>query len=177
MKKIKKRLHELKTKKQKKGMNSLEFVFALIVVILALGFFFDTFTILNQHYVASREANIITRQISIQGGVGIQQPTSFNDFGVDYATSGDINYRINEHLKGVGVDKHTMYVRPTDPDIETAWTELSPAAVLNIPYQENFEFLLEYEYEWVVMGQMVPGMKGPRTRTIERSAVSEVGVE
>lgn len=166
--------HTKHTKKSKSGLSSLEMIAVFMVFMLMLGFFFDTFNVLNQHYVASREANIITRQIAVQGGVGTSEPAHLTRMGQQYQTSLAINHRARERLSGMGVDSFDLYLKPNEEGMETGWYELTPSAVVSIPYQENFEFMLEYEYEWTLMGQMIPGMGGSRTRTIQRSAVSEI---
>lgn len=167
--------HKKQGKFKKAGISSLEMIAVFMMFMLMLGFFFDTFTLLNQHYVASREANIITRQIATQGGVNTMQPYSHSRFGQEFQTSLAINRRVNERMRGVGVDDYSLYLNRNVEGMHSGWMELTPAARLPIPYQENFEFILEYEYEWQLMGQMVPGMGGTRTRRIQRSAVSEIG--
>lgn len=165
----------LKGKPRKAGISSLEMIAVFMMFMLMLGFFFDTFTLLNQHYVASREANIVTRQIAIQGGVGTRQPFSHVRYGQSYETSLSIHRRVRNRMRGVGVDDYSIYLNPNEEGVHTGWIEIRPSSTIPIPYQENFEFLLEYEYEWQMMGQMIPGMGGTRTRRIQRSAVSEIG--
>lgn len=177
LEKIKDKYIKLKKKTEKKGMNTLEFMFIMLIFMLMLGFFFDMFIILNQHYVAEREASIITRQIAMQGGVEVHEPSNYNRFGQDYATSLNIHQRVNNRLDGVNIENYTLYINRHSNDTEDSWMELTPGTILPIPYQENFEFVLEYEYEWLVMGQFldIPGLGDARTRKVQRSAVSELG--
>lgn len=167
--KIKKRYN----KKDKKGLGAIEFVVIMTIFIMILGFFIDAFIILNQHYVASREVNIVTRQIAMQGGVNTSEPTGYNRFGQDYGTGVVIHKRLNKRLGGVDIDGYRVLINPQYQ--HGGWQELTTASQIELDYQENFELTLQYKYEWFITGQLIPGVGGERTRTLIRSSVSELG--
>ena len=174
--KIKLKYYKLIDKRKKSGMNVLEFLVIVLIFMLMFAFFFDSFVILNQHNVATREANIVTRQIAMQGGVGNYEPAGYNRFGQDYETSFKIHQRVKNRLEGVNVENYKMYIeRHGDDPLTAGHTEITTGSSIPIPYQESFEFVLQYEYKWGVLGQFIPGLDKARTRTINRSGVSELG--
>lgn len=160
----------------KRGVTSLEMIAIFVIFMSMFGFFLDMFTMLNQHYVVAREVNVVTRQLAVQGGVSPRAPAdNFNRFAKTYGTGQDIHLRLRENLGGVGITNYHVYIKPQTGSATVNGVELKPATTLAIPYQDNFELQLTYDYEWKLMGQLIPGMGGTRTRTVQRSAVSETG--
>ena len=170
-------LNKLRSKlKNKKGMGTIEFIVVMTIFIGIFGFFIDSFYILNQHYVASREVNIVTRQVAMQGGVMTSPPEGYNRFGQDYATGVSIHKRVSKRMAGVGAEDYRIMISPHDENgASLGWQELNSASNIPLPYQENFELALSYKYKWNIMSQIIPGMDGERTTTLVRSGVSELG--
>lgn len=167
---------KLKGKKHdKSGAVSIEMVAVFLIFMMMLGFFFDTFTILNKQYVASKQANILSRQIAVQGGVYDRQPQDYERFGQDFVVTGELIAGTRQKLGGVGIEDFELGVHVPKRYAEGAYLQLQPNNGVKLAYGERFEFKLDFKYEWQVMGQMIPGMGGEKTRTIIRSAVSEYG--
>lgn len=174
--KIKNKL-KLSELEEKEGINTLEMIAVVLIFVIMLGFFFDTFVILNKQYVASKEMNVATRQIAMQGGIEPVVPDKYNRFGQDYASSPKFIHTIKQNLAGVNITEFEMGVRPDKVGQMGSYREITPGTSAKIEYGDKFTLRLDYQYEWNVMGGIVPGLKGSKTRTIMRSAVSELGGE
>ena len=169
---------KMKELQSKRGFNTLEMIAIVIIFLTMFGFFLDTFNILNQHYVASREANIVTRQLAVQGGVTHNKPYNYDRYGQKYVTVSQLQQRVLNNLDGVGTEPNAkLYVTAYGPNravVKSA--SISTGDIIQMEYQQPFTLQLSYEYKWQIMGQMIPGMGGVRTRHIERSSVSETAL-
>lgn len=174
--KIKEKITQIKNN-GKSGVNTLEMIAIALIFMVMFGFFFDTFIILNKQYVASKEMNVATRQIAMQGGLEPVIPEDYNRFGQDYASSPAFFSTITNNLAGVDIVEFEMGLRPDLIGQRGAFYQVTPSTSARIEYGDKFTLRLDYKYKWHVMGGIVPGLKGDKTRTIERSAVSELGGE
>lgn len=165
-----------KLKERKKaGVNTLEMIVIVLIFILMFGFFLDVFFVLNQHYVASKEANVITRQLAVQGGTTHFTPHYTMYSGDTYITVPNFYHRVNSRIEGVGAEVNPrIYVTSYEENGAIGSSSaLHDGNEIYMTYQQPFTVQLSYDYKWQIMGQMIPGMGGTRTRNIRRSSVSE----
>lgn len=166
-----KKKNELKKKKSKKGVSTLEYIGYILIFVLMFGFFLDIFQITLQHVEATRAAQTITRQVSVQGG--FSHTPEGNDIYNTY-TSGELYNATSRRLNARRVEPNSVVigVREIRDEVPGVWHEVG-LDELSIDYHVPFEVLVEYEYEWRVSSYWVPGLSGPRTRTVSQSGVSE----
>lgn len=162
---------------QKAGVNSLEMVAVFVIFMIMFGFFFDTFIILNKQYVATKEMNVATRQIAMQGGLEPVAPEKYNRFGQEYASSNRFMSTVTRNLNGIGIEEFEIGIRPDTVAQIGNYRIITPSTSAKVEYGDRFSLRLDYEYTWPVMSKIVPGLNGIKIRTIERSAVSELGGE
>lgn len=172
---LKDRIKNKLNNKDKKGITTLEMILIVMMFVFMLGFFLDSFMILNKQLVATKEANMITRQIAVQGGVSPRVPDGYNRFGQNYMNSAQIIKNVDSRLGGVGIDDYKVAIKNKTANNSNEFTLITEKSNVPIEYKDNFEVRMDYQYEWFILGQMVPGMSGENTRTIVRSGVSELG--
>lgn len=171
------RYRQLRAKmKSKKGSSVLEFVFGLLTFVMLFSFAVDIIMITQKQYTVSQTANQLVRQISVQGGVKPSAPSGYPGGNRAYMDSREMNTLLKQKLNGLGItdDEWSMKVEGFDRSgYPIASSQLSNATNLEVDYQDVFEFEIEYEYEWNIMGQIVPAMNGKNTAVQRRSATSE----
>lgn len=163
-------------KNRKKGSSAIEFVVGLLIFVLLMGFFVDMFLITNKQYTVAKQANVITRQLSVQGGVQQAMPPGYSGTNETYVNSRELYYNIRATLDGAGIETEEYSVTLTSYDENGSIKEkipLSPSTSFLVDYQDRFDIRIDYSYEWTITGQLVPGMGNERQSNQVRSSVSE----
>lgn len=170
-------IHALKNKsKSKKGASVLEFAMGLLIFVLLFAFAVDIIMITTKQHTVSQTANQIARQIAIQGGVKQSAPTGYPGGDKAYMDSKEMVVYLQEEFKDAGI-------APTEWKLElegfspsghpVGVRSLTNGTNFEVDYQNLFEFEIEYQYKWNIIGQIIPPMGKMSTSVQKRSAISE----
>lgn len=159
----------------KKGSSAIEFVIALLLLILLVAFVVDIVGVINKQAVTGQYSNYATRVISTQGGVTKETPVSFPGGSNGYMTSAELLDNATENLnKKAGIDDFDVYLEELNQNGDVASrVKLSNGSTFKIDYQKRFNVSISYRYKWNLTSQMVPGLNGTGERTVKKSGVSE----
>lgn len=162
--------------KSKKGSSVLEFVMGLMIFVMLAGFVVDLVIIANKQFTVSQAANQLVRQISVQGGVKPSAPGGYPGGELAYMDAREMNQFLLEEFNGTGLkgSDWSMALKGFSPNGQAVSTNtLNSRTNFEVDYRNLFEFEIEYDYNWTIMGQLVPLLKDKTTVVQKRSAVSE----
>lgn len=167
---------KIKSLKSKKGSSVLEFAFGLLTFVLLVAFVVDVIIIANKQFVVSQTANDIVRQIAVQGGVMRTAPVGFQGGNNAYVDSGELFVQLSENFRDSGISDSNWSMRLDGYDangVRVQSENLSNRTNFSVDYRNNFEFEIKYQYNWVIIGQLIPPMRANRDASQKRSSVSE----
>lgn len=165
-----------KDKKSKRGSSVLEFAFGLLTFVMLAAFVVDVVIIATKQFTVSQVSNELSRQIAIQGGVRQSAPAGFPGGQKAYVTSREMHAYIDEALRDTGISSSDWSMQMTgfSPDgYSVQRVSLSDGSNFEVDYRNSFDFTIKYEYNWTIMGQLVPTMNSMREVHQKRGSVSE----
>jgi len=169
-------LKKIKSLRSKKGASVLEFAFGLLTFVLLVAFVVDVIIIANKQFVVSQTANEIVRQIAVQGGVMRTAPEGYQGGNNAYVDSGEMFVQLSENFRDAGMSDRNWSMRLDGYDangVRVQSEDLSNRTNFSVDYRDNFEFEIKYEYNWAIIGQLIPPMRENRDVSQKRSSVSE----
>lgn len=170
MKRIKRSL------KSKKGSSVLEFALGLLIFVTLAGFVVDAIIIANKQHVVSQTANQLVRQIGVQGGVKPAAPAGYPGGDRAYMDAGEMTQMLEETFGGTGIERKdwSMTLKGFNPSGHAiAERTLNSGTNFEVDYRNLFEFEIKFDYNWTIMGQIIPLLKPKQEVIQKRSAVSE----
>lgn len=154
-----KKKRDLLSKKNKKGMTSIEIVLSVLIVIMMIAGFVDLTVILRRGNVATTNTAYISRVVGNQGGLQISEIDNFNG---RYVGSSEVYRNVKRSMNSSGISDDewtaTIYGVPLTPET-------------NIPvfeYGTKIPITVDVEYEWSFTSNFIPKeLKGARKSKAE----------
>ena len=174
--------------KNNKGMETIHYVYILIIVVILLAFTTDVIKIVYKHYRVTQYVNEITRLVSIQGGVvtglddlgkGAEGRGGFVGGGSNYLTYQELNSSIITYMNNLNIKSNewSMTISGTDYDpitkIEREVNVRFPdnTFTLRTDYGKKIKIVCSYKYKWELTSHFIPFLN-EGNGAVKRTAVS-----
>ncbi|HCL4480276.1 TPA: hypothetical protein N2D99_002364 [Clostridium botulinum] len=165
----------LRKLKDKKGSAMIEYCIGLFILVIFICFLTDVIIIAQKQFIVSQQANTLSRQLGIQGGIRTSAPIGYPGGERAYADSREVFDKLNKNFSNAGLKNSEWDIILVAYDKygnESYRTNLNDRTIFTVDYRGSMNINITYKYKWSIWGQIVPGLK-EQTRTTNRHTISE----
>jgi len=161
----------------KKGSAMIEYTIGLLLLVSLVCFLFDVIIIAQKQYIVSQQANLLARELGVQGGVYSTVPQGFPGSDTNYVRSSEMYNSIQKNLENAGFStakqewsvKITTY---TKTGAVASSSNLGQSSQIKADYGIPIDVTITFKYKWTLWGQIFPGLSQITSNT-SRHSVSE----
>lgn len=161
----------------KKGSAMIEYTIGLLLLVTLVCFLFDVIVIAQKQYIVSQQANLLARELAVQGGVSTRIPTGFPGNDTNYISSSEMYTAVKNNLEKAGFSTtkgewSVNVVTYNKSGGVASNSTLSSVSSITADYGVPIDVTINFKYKWTLWGQIVPGLSQISANT-SRHSVSE----
>lgn len=161
----------------KKGSAMIEYTIGLLLLVTLVCFLFDVIIIAQKQYVVSQQANLLARELAVQGGVYPSVPQGFPGNDTNYIRTSEMYSAVKNNLEKAGFSTtkgewSVNVITYTKTGAIASNGTLGSTSSIKADYGIPIDVTINFKYKWTLWGQIVPGLSQISANT-SRHSVSE----
>lgn len=169
--------NKIKRLNNKKGSAMIEYTIGLLLLVTLVCFLFDVIIIAQKQYIVSQQANLLTRELAVQGGVLTTVPQGFHGNDINYIRSSEMYTAVKNNLEKAGISTtkgewSVNIITYTKSGAIASNNNLSSSSNIKADYGIPIDVTINFKYNWTLFSQIMPGLSQISANT-SRHSVSE----